>query len=281
MDSLLNFESVVKKWANKVIPKEFASNITYHAYGMTKDYKVDYNHGPKVTVDNVLYETHKPIALPGLVFTDWTDNDTTEPVGGRFTKSTTTASSRTSSVTVGIEVGFSVEESVNIEVVSSKMSFNMKIKTSATTSETTSKSESWSVDKTFTVPPDSSMEVIWSIGEQKLDIDFTADVTINGYAYAEGKISTHSDSKTMTVVQSVYNLFSEELPRYGIKYPGASNIKLIGQVEGVKFTLEGTLSGQNGITGRFQAIQHPLRSPGKVVADYTEPLERQHTVSMP
>ena len=97
MDSLLNFESIVKQWANKVIPKEFASNITYHAYGMTKDYKVDYNHGPKVTVDNVLYEPHRPIALPGLVFTDWTDNDTTEPVGGRFTKSTTTASSRTSS----------------------------------------------------------------------------------------------------------------------------------------------------------------------------------------
>ena len=47
------------------------------------------------------------------------------------------------------------------------------------------------------------MEVLWSIGEQKLDIDFTADVTINGYAYAEGKISDSKTTGTGVCVQSL------------------------------------------------------------------------------
>ena len=62
------------------------------------------------------------------------------------------------------------------------MPFNAKVSTSATTSETTTKEDTWSVDKTIQVQNMKSVEMIWSIGEQKLDINFTADVTLSGFA---------------------------------------------------------------------------------------------------
>ena len=99
MNSLLDLESVVKLWCNKEIHE---SNSTYGVYGATENYRLDSSRKPKVTVDNVKYKPRRPIQLPGLTFTEWSDNATNEPVYSKFMKSTTVESTRSASVTNGL-----------------------------------------------------------------------------------------------------------------------------------------------------------------------------------
>ena len=265
MNSLLDLESLVKQWCDKKIKH---SNRSYGVYGATENFLLDSSRKPKVTVDNVEYKPRRPIQLPGLTFTEWSDNATNEPVYSKFMKSTTVESTRSASVTKGIDIGFGVGASVNIGFASANMSFNTNISTSSTKSETTSKSETWSVDKSVTIPPNTSVEMIWSIGEEKVDIDFTADVVIIGFAWAEGETRTSDSRSYSKTTIPLILLFTEELPKYGIHYPAASNIEALthgikvdedGTVP-VKFTLQGTLSGQNGVSSTFQATEHPLRN---------------------
>ena len=265
MNSLLDLESVVKLWCNKEIHE---SNSTYGVYGATENYRLDSSHKPKVTVDNVKYKPRRPIQLPGLTFTEWSDNATNEPVYSKFMKSTTVESTRSASVTNGINIGFGVGASVNIEYASANMSFNTCISTSSTKSETTSKSETWSVDKSVTIPPNTSVEMIWSIGEEKLDIDFTADVSIIGFVWAKGETEVEGGRSSSSKCSPLDTFFTNDLPLSNLLFPAASNFKPVKhrmpsgadwkETVPVKFTLQGTLSGQNGVSSTFQANEHPL-----------------------
>ena len=139
------------------------------------------------------------------------------------------------------------------------MAFNAKISTSATKSDTTTKQDSWSVEKTVIVPSMTSVEMIWSIGEQTLDIDFTADISISGIVYARGLSST----KTYEAY-STFSTFFENLKSFGIPFPNADNVKYVGpDKKDVQFTLQGTISGHSAIESGFQAIEHPLRPRGQ------------------
>ena len=267
MNSLLDLESVIKQWCDKEIGEP--NRTTYGVYGATENYRLDKSRKPKVTVDNVQYKPRRPIQLPGLTFTEWSDNGTSEPVSSKFMKSTTVESTRNASVTTGIDIGFGVGASVGIGYASANMSFNTNISTSSTKSETTSKSETWSVDKSVTIPPNASVEMIWSIGEEKLDIDFTADVTIIGFAWAKGETRTTNGSSSTLMCLPFDKFFTEGLPKSGICCPAASNIKTVERrmlsdedwevTVPVKFILQGTLSGQNGVSSTFQANERPLR----------------------
>lgn len=263
-DSLLKLEPLVEKWAKAVLSKHRQSpggreypNSTYNVCGR-RDASTNYDcKKPNVVVSDVVYKPHRPIALPGLTFTDWSDNETSETLTTNFNKSEKMTNTRTTTVTVGIEVGFSIESSVDIEVASYKMSFNTKISTSSTESQTTTKEDSWSVDKTVLVPAMKSVEMIWSIGEQKLDIDFTADVTLSGEVYVNAWGDNHSYYQSRSFAR-----FFEELKEYDIPYPSASNIKYVGpDKQDVQFTLNGTLVGQNAVESVFRAVECPLRPP--------------------
>ena len=259
-DSLLNIESLVQEWTLALCGDDYP-DYSYDVYGRTEDLQADESKKPRVVVGNVQYTQHRPIALPGLTFTDWSDNDTSKPITTKFTKSTKTTTTRTTTVTVGLEMGFSMEESVNIEIVSEKMSFNTKISTSSTESETTTKEESWSVDKIVEVPSMKSVEMIWSIGEQKLDIDFIAEVTISGFVECKGWYKGKKESRSFGRT-TPFSGFFDQLKELDISYPSASNIKYVGPKDyDVQFTLQGTLSGQNAVGSVFRAKEHPLRPP--------------------
>ena len=210
---------------------------------------------------NVRYEgSGTAIDQPGIVTTDSYTNNTSAEQTSVFKYSKSTTNSFTWTLKEGIEVGISVEFAVGVPpVASGKTTLSTNLSFEATQSKTEEEIETWAIDRNVTVPPQTKMEMIWTIKEQKSSATFYADLIMTGYfaIWNNNKIDVNnpggSDKHWLWFIP-ITTAFSQ-MYSWGISVPSQYSIRS----GSVMYKASGQCEGEAGVQTTFDLIENPLQ----------------------
>ena len=211
---------------------------------------------------NVRYEgSGTAIDQPGIVTTDSYTNNTSAEQSSVFKYSKATTNSFTWTLKEGIEVGISVEFAVGVPpVASGTTTLSSTLSFEATQSKTEEETITWAIDRNVTVPPQTKMEMIWTIKEQKSSATFFADLIMTGYfaIWNNNSIDVNnpggSDKHYLWFIP--INMAFSQMYSWGISVPSQYSISS----GSVIYKATGECQGEAGVQTTFDLIENPLQA---------------------
>lgn len=229
----------------------FTASTDYGSQSFLDDY---HQYQVSATAQSIVYDgSSLPTNGSNIAFETIYNNNTQVSNQQSLVETETSTQSFTWSITEALSIGVEISATEGVPAVaSSTQKVTVTLSLSSTQSETVTNTQSWSVNTTLTIPPESSVKADIVIGTQSYNINFTVSVMLNGYVaiWNNDKVNGH-----WLWFIPITQVFSDCIANNIIDISG---YEIVG--EGVSTTAKGVFTGSQGVNVVVNTIQYPLAS---------------------
>lgn len=269
-----NLQTITDTWGGWIAGKRGTScRFTASTnYGEQSDLGAYGQYQCSVTLLNIAYDGNSPPTNGSTVDSElWYDNATSVTQSETFAYTATSTQSFTWSITEALSVGVEISATEGVPAVaSSSQKISVSLKLSSTQGATNTNQQSWSVSNPVQVPAQSSVKCDMVINAQTYNINFTQQVSIDGYVaiWFNDKVDWNNNGKYHYLwfipIEQVFNdVISNKLIDTTGYQLGSTVIA----------TATGKFSGSQGVSVGVTTTQYPLRRSSSV-PDF-KPLRRE------
>lgn len=229
----------------------FTASTDYGSQSFLDDY---HQYQVSATAQSIVYDGNSlPTNGSNIAFETIYNNNTQVSNQQSLVETETSTQSFTWSITEALSIGVEISATEGVPAVaSSTQKVTVTLSLSSTQSETVTNTQSWSVNTTLTIPPESSVKADIVIGTQSYNINFTVSVMLNGYVaiWNNDKVNGH-----WLWFIPITQVFSDCIANNIIDISG---YEIVGG--GVSTTAKGVFTGSQGVNVVVNTIQYPLAS---------------------
>ncbi|WP_336687213.1 ETX/MTX2 family pore-forming toxin [Chryseobacterium bernardetii] len=253
MNSLQQITDAWGKWYSQQhgTTCRFTASTDYSSQSFLNDY---HQYQVSTTTQSIVYDGNSlPTNGSNVAFETIYNNNTQVSNQQSLIETETSTQTFEWSITEALSIGVEISATEGVPAVASstqKVTVNLSL--SSTQKSTVTNTQSWSVNTTLTIPPQSSVKADIVIGTQSYNINFTVSVMLNGYVaiWNNDKVNGH-----WLWFIPITEVFSDCIANNIID---TSGYDIVGG--GVSTTAKGVFTGSQGVNVVVNTIQYPLNS---------------------